>query len=38
MKLATWNVSSLKIRLPQLADWLEAHRPDHAPVVAELAL
>jgi exodeoxyribonuclease-3 len=28
MKLATWNVNSLKIRLPQLADWLKAHRPD----------
>ncbi len=28
MKLATWNVNSLAIRLPQLLDWLTAHRPD----------
>ncbi len=28
MKLATWNVNSLKIRLPQLLDWLAAQRPD----------
>ena len=28
MKLATWNVNSLKIRLPHLLDWLAAHRPD----------
>ena len=28
MKLATWNVNSLKVRLPHLLDWLAAARPD----------
>ncbi len=28
MKLATWNVNSLNIRLPQLLAWLPEHRPD----------
>jgi exodeoxyribonuclease-3 len=28
MKLATWNVNSLKVRLPQVLEWLAAHRPD----------
>jgi len=28
MKLATWNVNSLKVRLPQVLDWLALHRPD----------
>ncbi|MBI2962053.1 MAG: exodeoxyribonuclease III [Betaproteobacteria bacterium] len=28
MKLATWNVNSLKVRLAQLLDWLEARAPD----------
>ena len=28
MKLATWNVNSLKVRLPQVLDWLQAHSPD----------
>jgi exodeoxyribonuclease-3 len=28
MKLASWNVNSLKIRLPQLLDWLARHEPD----------
>ena len=28
MKLATWNVNSLKVRLPQVLKWLAAHRPD----------
>lgn len=28
MKLATWNLNSLKIRLPQLLGWLPAQRPD----------
>ncbi len=28
MKLATWNVNSLKVRLPHLADWLTKARPD----------
>lgn len=26
MKLATWNVNSLKVRLPQVLEWLEANR------------
>ncbi|HXI35611.1 MAG TPA: exodeoxyribonuclease III [Burkholderiales bacterium] len=30
MKLATWNVNSLKVRLPHLLDWLAAVRPDVA--------
>ena len=28
MKLATWNVNSLAVRLPQVLDWLSAHQPD----------
>src|SRR5436190_3655848 len=28
MKLATWNVNSIKVRLPQLLDWLVAAQPD----------
>jgi exodeoxyribonuclease-3 len=28
MKLATWNVNSLKVRLPHLVDWLAAAQPD----------
>jgi exodeoxyribonuclease-3 len=28
MKIATWNVNSLKVRLPQVLDWLAANRPD----------
>ena len=28
MKLASWNVNSLKVRLPQLLEWLEAKQPD----------
>ncbi len=28
MKIATWNVNSLKIRLPQLLNWLAARQPD----------
>ncbi|MBS0337406.1 MAG: exodeoxyribonuclease III [Proteobacteria bacterium] len=28
MKLATWNVNSLKVRLPHLTDWLQAAQPD----------
>lgn len=30
MKIATWNVNSLRVRLPQLLDWLAAARPDVA--------
>lgn len=28
MKLATWNVNSLKVRLPQLLDWVAEAKPD----------
>jgi exodeoxyribonuclease-3 len=28
VKLATWNVNSLKVRLPQVLDWLAANQPD----------
>lgn len=28
MKLATWNVNSLKVRLPHVIDWLAAQQPD----------
>ncbi len=30
MRLATWNVNSLKVRLPHLLDWLAEVRPDAA--------
>src|SRR5262245_1550814 len=28
MRIATWNVNSLAIRLPQVLDWIGRHRPD----------
>ena len=28
MKIATWNVNSLKVRLPQVLAWLQKHEPD----------
>lgn len=28
MRIATWNVNSLRVRLPQVLDWLDKHRPD----------
>lgn len=28
MKIATWNVNSLKVRLPHVLQWLEATQPD----------
>ena len=28
MKLVTWNVNSLKVRLPHVLDWLAANKPD----------
>ncbi|HEY4646503.1 MAG TPA: exodeoxyribonuclease III, partial [Steroidobacteraceae bacterium] len=28
MRLATWNVNSVKVRLPQLLEWLAAAQPD----------
>jgi exodeoxyribonuclease-3 len=37
MKLATWNVNSLAVRLPQLLDWLVAH-PVDALVLQETKL
>ena len=29
-KAATWNVNSLKVRLPQVLDWLAREKPDVA--------
>lgn len=28
MKIATWNVNSMKVRLPHVVEWLRAHEPD----------
>ena len=28
MKIATWNVNSLKVRLPHVLDWVAANQPD----------
>jgi exodeoxyribonuclease-3 len=28
LKIATWNVNSLRIRLPQVLDWLKTQQPD----------
>ena len=28
MKIATWNINSLAVRLPQVLDWLGANQPD----------
>ena len=28
MRIASWNVNSLKVRLPQVLGWLAKHRPD----------
>ena len=28
MRIATWNVNSVRARLPRLVPWLEEHRPD----------
>src|SRR5215469_1920115 len=28
MKIATWNVNSIRKRLPLLLEWLERHKPD----------
>ena len=30
MKIATWNVNSVRARLPRVVDWLEQERPDVA--------
>jgi len=37
MQLATWNVNSLKVRLPQVLDWLAAN-PEDALCLQELKL
>ena len=37
MKLATWNINSLKVRLPQVLDWLQAN-PVDALCLQELKL
>ena len=28
MKIASWNVNSIRVRLPHVVDWLESQRPD----------
>ena len=28
LRIATWNVNSIKVRLPQLLEWLKRDRPD----------
>jgi len=28
LRITTWNVNSLKVRLPQVLTWLETHQPD----------
>ena len=28
MRLATWNVNSLNVRLPRVEEWIELHKPD----------
>ena len=28
MRIASWNVNSLKVRLPQVLDWVKLHQPD----------
>lgn len=28
MKIVSWNVNSIRVRLPQLLSWLEVHQPD----------
>lgn len=28
LKIATWNVNSLKVRMPHLLQWLEVHKPE----------
>lgn len=37
MKIATWNVNSLKVRLPQVQEWLALNQPD-VLVLQELKL
>ena len=28
MKIASWNINSLRVRLPQVLAWLKQHQPD----------
>ncbi len=28
MKIATWNINSMNVRLPHVQEWLQAHNPD----------
>ena len=28
MKIATWNVNSMNVRLPHVTEWLQAANPD----------
>ena len=28
MKIASWNVNSIRVRLEQVLDWLQAEQPD----------
>src|ERR1700692_4489306 len=28
MRLATWNVNSLTVRMPRVTEWIESHQPD----------
>ena len=28
MKIASWNVNSLKVRIPQVLDWINLNQPD----------
>ena len=28
MKIATWNVNSIRVRLPQVLEWLQKEVPD----------
>ncbi len=28
MKIASWNVNSLRVRLPQVVEWIQEHQPD----------
>ena len=37
MKITTWNVNSLNVRLPQVQNWLAEHQPD-VLVLQELKL
>ena len=36
IKIATWNVNSLKVRLPQVLDWLREWQPDLLALQARL--